>query len=148
MLLRASGTRPATTGVERRPFVKQRPERQRRPHCSEQSAFIYSAVSYTHLDVYKRQLEYLLYTREGKSTSRYGKDFGRHLKKSRRVIFIYRVIYCGCAYLGAVASLKAVWNFSDIMNGFMAVPNLVCILIMSREACHLLLSWNYGKMSA
>ncbi len=96
----------------------------------------------------EKALEYLLYTREGKSTSRYGKDFGRHLKKSRRVIFIYRVIYCGCAYLGAVASLKAVWNFSDIMNGFMAVPNLVCILIMSREACHLLLSWNYGKMSA
>ncbi len=39
VLLRAGGTRPATTGTECRPRVQQRPERQRRLRSTEPSGF-------------------------------------------------------------------------------------------------------------
>ena len=44
---------------------------------------------------------------------------------------IYRFIYGLITFVGAVCSLELVWDFSDIMNGLMAVPNLICILAMS-----------------
>ena len=30
-------------------------------------------------------------------------------------------------------TLDAVWNFSDTMNGLMAIPNLICLLILSKD---------------
>ena len=48
---------------------------------------------------------------------------------------IYRVLYSLVTFLGAVYPLEAVWNFADICNGFMAVPNLICILVLAPEAC-------------
>ena len=62
-------------------------------------------------------------------------------KASGRFVAVYRLIYCGCALLGAWASLEAVWNFSDIMNGAMAVPNLICILLLSKEAAKMILEY-------
>lgn len=47
----------------------------------------------------------------------------------------YRFVYGLTAYVGCVCSLEAVWNFSDICNGLMAVPNLICVLALSGEAC-------------
>ncbi|MFR8844779.1 MAG: alanine:cation symporter family protein [Waltera sp.] len=38
-------------------------------------------------------------------------------------------------FLGAVCSLEAVWDFSDICNGLMAVPNLLAVLTLSRGIC-------------
>jgi AGCS family alanine or glycine:cation symporter len=32
-------------------------------------------------------------------------------------------------YLGAVGSLQLVWSVSDTLNGLMAIPNLVSVLI-------------------
>ncbi|MBT9699118.1 hypothetical protein GPK40_10640 [Eubacterium ventriosum] len=32
---------------------------------------------------------------------------------------------------GATQSLQLVWNFSDIANALMAIPNLICLLAMS-----------------
>lgn len=43
----------------------------------------------------------------------------------------YRVIFCLAAGVGAVISLRAVWNLSDIANGLMAVPNLLGLLLLS-----------------
>lgn len=34
-------------------------------------------------------------------------------------------------YVGATQSLQLVWNFSDIANALMAIPNLICLLAMS-----------------
>ena len=62
-------------------------------------------------------------------------------KASGRFVAVYRLIYCGCALLGAWASLEAVWNFSDIMNGAMAGPNLICILLLSKEAAKMILEY-------
>lgn len=43
----------------------------------------------------------------------------------------YRFCYVLIVFVGAVCSLEVVWNFSDICNGLMAVPNLIGLLILS-----------------
>ena len=40
----------------------------------------------------------------------------------------YRILFCIFVFVGAVAKLDVVWTFADIMNGLMAVPNLVGLL--------------------
>lgn len=47
----------------------------------------------------------------------------------------YRLGYGLVTFLGAVCSLEAVWDFSDICNGLMAVPNLLAVLTLSRGIC-------------
>jgi AGCS family alanine or glycine:cation symporter len=46
----------------------------------------------------------------------------------------YRVVFVGAAYFGAVRTLDFVWLFSDVMNGLMALPNLVGLLLLSGVA--------------
>lgn len=48
---------------------------------------------------------------------------------------IYRFVYGFVSFIGAVCALDVVWDFSDICNGLMAVPNLICVIVMSGEAC-------------
>ncbi|MFZ3223024.1 MAG: sodium:alanine symporter family protein [Rugosibacter sp.] len=43
----------------------------------------------------------------------------------------YRVIFVALVVVGSLTSLEFVWNFSDLMNGLMAVPNLIALLILS-----------------
>ncbi|MBT9460337.1 MAG: sodium:alanine symporter family protein [Rugosibacter sp.] len=43
----------------------------------------------------------------------------------------YRVIFVALVVVGSLTSLEFVWSFSDLMNGLMAVPNLIALLILS-----------------
>ncbi|CDZ91271.1 sodium:alanine symporter family protein [Rhodococcus ruber] len=43
----------------------------------------------------------------------------------------YRAIFVLVVYVGATTELEVVWNFSDVMNGLMALPNLIGLLILS-----------------
>ena len=45
----------------------------------------------------------------------------------------YRIIFSLIVYVGCTQALDLVWNISDIMNALMAVPNLICLLVMSKE---------------
>jgi alanine or glycine:cation symporter, AGCS family len=47
-------------------------------------------------------------------------------------IGIYRLVFIAAVCIGATVSLQFVWNFSDLMNGMMAIPNLVGLLLLSR----------------
>lgn len=51
----------------------------------------------------------------------------------KKYIKSYKTIYIILIFIGAVFSLNAVWNFSDIANALMAVPNIFSVLILSRE---------------
>lgn len=44
---------------------------------------------------------------------------------------IYRWIYVGFVFLGAVLALEVVWNFGDLALGLMAAPNLIAIFALS-----------------
>ncbi len=43
----------------------------------------------------------------------------------------YRVVFSLVVYVGCTVSLEAVWSFSDVMNGLMAIPNLIGLVILS-----------------
>lgn len=63
----------------------------------------------------------------------YGERSLEFLVKKRSVMYIYRVIFCMITYIGATQTLNVVWDFSDITNGLMAIPNLLCLLILNKE---------------
>lgn len=44
----------------------------------------------------------------------------------------YRVVFTVAVMIGATVSLAFVWNFSDLMNGMMAIPNLIGLLLLSK----------------
>jgi AGCS family alanine or glycine:cation symporter len=45
----------------------------------------------------------------------------------------YRFVYLGFIVLGACLRIEVVINFCDIMNGLMAVPNLIALVVLSPE---------------
>ncbi len=49
----------------------------------------------------------------------------------RKAVMPFRVVFSLVVYVGCTTELTAVWNFSDMMNGLMAIPNLIGLLIMS-----------------
>ena len=49
-----------------------------------------------------------------------------------RAIKIYRIVFTVAVMVGAVTSLEFVWNFSDLMNGMMAIPNLIGLILLSK----------------
>ncbi|MEZ5292403.1 MAG: sodium:alanine symporter family protein [Vicinamibacterales bacterium] len=61
----------------------------------------------------------------------------------------YRLVWVAAVFTGAVSTLQAVWSFSDVANGLMAVPNLVSLLALSgvivKETSEYLWSGNIDK---
>lgn len=60
-----------------------------------------------------------------------GEKAFEYMVGSPKYHMIYRVIYGVMVYVGATTALDLVWNFSDIANALMAVPNLICLLALS-----------------
>ena len=46
-----------------------------------------------------------------------------------RAALPYRLAWLVFIYLGAVGSLQVVWNIADTLNGLMAIPNLISVLL-------------------
>lgn len=63
----------------------------------------------------------------------HGEKAFEYLFKTHKYNMIYRVVFSLVAYVGATATLDIVWNLSDIANALMAIPNLICMLLLSNE---------------
>ena len=63
----------------------------------------------------------------------HGEKAFEYLTGSHKWNMIYRIVFSLVVYVGATTSLNLVWNFSDIANALMAVPNLICMLLLSKE---------------
>lgn len=63
----------------------------------------------------------------------YGEKSLEYLVSNRKVIYAYRFIFSCVTFIGATQTLDIVWNFSDTMNGLMAIPNLICLLILNKD---------------
>ncbi len=63
----------------------------------------------------------------------YGEKSLEYLVKSRGICLAYRFLYCLITYVGATMTLQFVWDVSDAMNGLMAIPNLLCLLILNNQ---------------
>ncbi len=48
-----------------------------------------------------------------------------------KYIFLYRYAWIAFVFIGAVVKLDLVWNFSDVMNALMAIPNLIGLILLS-----------------
>ena len=63
----------------------------------------------------------------------HGEKAFEYLMGTHKFNMIYRIIFSLVAYVGATQTLELVWNFSDIANALMAIPNLICMLLLSGE---------------
>ncbi|WP_017187338.1 alanine/glycine:cation symporter family protein [Alkalibacillus haloalkaliphilus] len=62
--------------------------------------------------------------------SYYGEKCFGYLTKHRGLTG-YRVVFILFIFVGAIVQLDVVWSFADVMNGLMAVPNLIGLLLLS-----------------
>ncbi len=63
----------------------------------------------------------------------HGEKAFEYLFGSHKYNIVYRIFFSLIIYVGATQTLQMVWDLSDIMNALMAIPNLNCMLLMSKE---------------
>lgn len=54
-----------------------------------------------------------------------------------RAIFPYKIAFIAMHYVGAVLPLATIWRFGEIFLGIVIIPNLVALILLSREVCRL-----------
>jgi len=60
----------------------------------------------------------------------YGEKAIEYLIGPRAIVY-YRVVFVAVVLIGATSRLEFVWNASDLMNGMMAIPNLIGLLLLA-----------------
>lgn len=61
----------------------------------------------------------------------YGEKCFQYLTKNEIAVKVYRIIFVLFIFVGATASIDMVWTLADILNGLMAIPNLLGLLGLS-----------------
>ena len=73
--------------------------------------------------------------------SYYGERCAQYLW-GKKAILAYKIIFVAIVVVGPVLALDLVWTIADILNAFMAIPNLIAVLLLSgviaRETRHYL----------
>jgi len=54
-----------------------------------------------------------------------------------RAIYPFRILWVIAIPIGAMGNLGLVWTLADILNGLMAIPNLIALLALSPIIFHL-----------
>lgn len=68
----------------------------------------------------------------------YGEQCLSYLTGTNRLIPVYRIFFLCMAILGSIGDLSATWLLVDLSNGLMAIPNLLALLLLSREGLRLI----------
>lgn len=63
--------------------------------------------------------------------SYYGERCFEFIFKSTKFLPLYRIIFVVMVALGGYLTLDVVWKIADIVNGLMALPNLIALLVLS-----------------
>ena len=58
-------------------------------------------------------------------------------KRNRVASYTYRIVFLIVGIIGAVAHLDLIWSIADTLNGLMAIPNLIGLLILSPKVAKL-----------
>ncbi|HPP31765.1 MAG TPA: alanine:cation symporter family protein, partial [Soehngenia sp.] len=48
-----------------------------------------------------------------------------------KAIMPYRIIFIPFIVIGSVGGLEILWDLADTLNGLMAIPNLIAVLLLS-----------------
>lgn len=62
--------------------------------------------------------------------SYYGERCAEYLA-GQKILLPYRLLFVAVVVIGPVVDLNLIWKIADILNAFMAVPNLVAVLLLS-----------------
>lgn len=63
--------------------------------------------------------------------SYYGESAVNYIER-RKTNRFYRIMYIVALFFGSIINLDIIWNIADTMNALMAIPNLVCLLLLSK----------------
>lgn len=63
--------------------------------------------------------------------SYYGEKCSEYLF-NKDIAVPFRIIYILAAFIGAVGGLKEIWTLTDTLNGMMAIPNLLGLILLRR----------------
>ena len=58
---------------------------------------------------------------------------------------IYRWLYIAAIFIGPYMTVSAVWTIADIVNGLMAIPNIISLLILNGIIVKLTADYFSGK---
>lgn len=61
----------------------------------------------------------------------HGEKAFEYIFNTHKFNMVYRIVFSLVVFVGATTALDVVWNFSDIANALMAIPNLICLLALS-----------------
>ena len=62
----------------------------------------------------------------------YGENFWGYLTGNNKVVvLIYKIVFALVCIVGAVGSGTLMWDIADTLNGLMAIPNLIALLLLS-----------------
>ena len=50
-----------------------------------------------------------------------------------KVILAYKILWVAGVFIGSIAELNLIWNIADLLNGLMAIPNIIAVLLLSAE---------------
>ena len=58
---------------------------------------------------------------------------------------VYRYLYIIAVFIGPYMTVSAVWTIADIVNGLMAIPNIISLLILSGVVVKLTTDYFSGR---
>lgn len=50
---------------------------------------------------------------------------------------VYQIIFAAMVVVGATMKIQVAWNIADTLNGLMAIPNLIALLLLSPQVAKL-----------
>lgn len=64
---------------------------------------------------------------------------------NKNVLFIFRIVTILVIFFGAQANFSTIWDLADVLMGFMAIVNIVAILLLGKYAFHCLKDYQEQK---
>ncbi len=61
----------------------------------------------------------------------YGSRCCEYLFGSTKASLVYKILFLPVVIMGATMDLQLAWDISDTLNGLMAIPNLIAVLLLS-----------------
>lgn len=78
----------------------------------------------------------------------YGEQSLRYVVKGAHIGTVYRIGWCALAFMGSIYGVKVIWDISDFLIGLMAIPNIIGLVLLSRQVQRgVLLNDNNNKKS-
>lgn len=58
----------------------------------------------------------------------------KFIKDDKKLLFVFRIVCIAVVFFGAQANFSTVWDLADVLMGFMAIMNIVVILLLGKTA--------------